>query len=198
MQRDTPVTRRYLRTLDPAAIRPLPVLQLALQHVVDRYSEDGEYSAACEQLKTIRQDIVAGRVDDVDFSRHVYETHARLALAAHDLPELRACLGMLKQLYAHGQGGELLAVGVLLALLAHGTHKDVLALELRDVARRGLLGDAHVMQALAVCRAVLAGDYTLRFDDGAPLARALREHMLQYTCRVILAGFRVYGLGFRV
>lgn len=170
------------------------MLQLALEQAISRYNDDHNYSAACEQLKTIRQDIVAGRIEDMDFTKLVYETHARLALAANDLAELRACLGMLRQLH-NGQGGEFAALGLLFALLAHvgGAHKDVLALELRDVATRGLLDDEHVRAALQFCRAVLAGHYAgaagcTTTEDNA-LKRAVRERLALRTCRVVLAAF---------
>lgn len=189
------VTRSYLRTLDPTTIRPLPVLQQALRQLQQRHDSDGNYSAACEQLKTIRQDLVAGRVEDTAFAQSVYETHARLALAAGDLPELRACISMLRQLQP-GEGGEFAAQGVLFALLAHvsGTHKDMLVLELRDVAQRGLLEDMHVARALSLCRAMLSGDYVqfvkcVSTCDKNVLVDALCERMVHHTCSVVLGAF---------
>lgn len=192
------LTRQYLRTIDPASIRQLPLLQQALEQLEHRYNADGNYSVACEQLETIRQDLVAGRVEDIAFARCVYETHALLALAAGDLAELRTCIAMLRQLYTlPGEGGTYAAQGLLFALLAHvcGTHKDVLMLELRDVAQRRLLDDAHVARALRLCRATLAGDYVQfacclkEYDDGNVLVRSLCERVVQRTCCVVLAAF---------
>ncbi len=160
-----------------------------------RYEKDHNYNAASEQLKTIRQDLTAGRVHNKAFTQHVYETHARLALAAGDMAELRSCLGVLARgVYAYGDGGEFAAYGVLFALLAQveGRHKDVLAMELYQVAHRGVLRDAWVKRALGLCRAVLGGCSVVfwrlasAWEDNA-LVVALGKHVAAQTCRVMVS-----------
>lgn len=161
---------------------------------MQRYNSDHNYSAASEQLKTIRQDLTAGRIHDTKFTQHVYETHARYALAAGDIAELRSCLGVLARgVYALGDGGEFAAYGVLFALLAQvdGRHRDVLAVELYEVACRGVLGDPWVQRAVCMCRCVLRGAYAVfwrlagDWKDNA-LVEALGRYMAARACRVMV------------
>jgi hypothetical protein len=54
----TKIERPYLRLTSapqPSMVRPLNVLKLALENVKQKYLENGDYSYACEQLKSIRQ-----------------------------------------------------------------------------------------------------------------------------------------------
>ncbi len=56
---------------NPAHIRPLKVLRLALEHVKSRYlSGEGLYEWACEQLKSIRQDLTVQGIQN-RFAAHV-------------------------------------------------------------------------------------------------------------------------------
>lgn len=73
-------------------VRPVDVLRASLLQVRERMTATAEYAHACEQLKSIRQDL---RVQGVrgPFAAEVYECHARLALEQSDLNEFnqRAC-----------------------------------------------------------------------------------------------------------
>ena len=94
----------YLRLTtapDPASVRPQPVLEAALRHVLRRRDEDdGDGSCCtyrgyvCEQLKSIRQDVVVQRLRNT-FAVAVYLAHMRVALEEGDLGEANQCLTQL-------------------------------------------------------------------------------------------------------
>jgi hypothetical protein len=86
-------------------VRPLPVLRQAFALVSDKWAAEGDYAYACEQLKSIRQDLTVQHLTSADSSRaafatEVYEAHARIALAAGDLGEFGACQAALVPLHA--------------------------------------------------------------------------------------------------
>jgi hypothetical protein len=64
-------------------VRPEDVLEKALIMVQDSQKN---YLFKCDQLKSIRQDLTVQRIHN-HLTAKVYETHARLALEAGDLPE---------------------------------------------------------------------------------------------------------------
>ena len=95
----TKLEKPYLRLTTAAnswTIRPLKVLKLALENVISKYlantsgDNTSNYEFACEQLKSIRQDIVVQGINN-RFAAHVYETHARMALESGDLEEFNQC-----------------------------------------------------------------------------------------------------------
>ncbi|KAF9590885.1 hypothetical protein IFM89_000141 [Coptis chinensis] len=80
------IEKRYLRLTsapDPATVRPEEVLEKALLMVL---SSPKNYLYKCDQLKSVRQDLTVQRIRN-ELTVRVYETHARLALEAGDLPE---------------------------------------------------------------------------------------------------------------
>ncbi|OWA51957.1 putative Leukocyte receptor cluster member 8-like protein [Hypsibius exemplaris] len=95
------VEKEYFRlteAVDASQVRPLPILQEALQMVKDKWKKEHNYRYAESQLKSIRQDL---RVQHVfsPFTVQVYETHARIALEVGDQAEFTQCLAQLEWLY---------------------------------------------------------------------------------------------------
>lgn len=82
---------RLLDEPDPSTIRPVKVLEKSLEMVKRRWREGSvDYLYICNQLKSIRQDLVIQAVKS-DFTLEVYQTHARLALENKDYNEFNQC-----------------------------------------------------------------------------------------------------------
>jgi hypothetical protein len=85
--------KEYLRItgdVDLSTIRPIKVLMKALEHVKMQYSKNYDYTYACEQLKSIRQDLTVQSIQGKQCA-NVYEIHARMALEHNDLEEYSQC-----------------------------------------------------------------------------------------------------------
>ncbi|VFQ62895.1 unnamed protein product [Cuscuta campestris] len=157
------IEKRYLRLTsapDPSTVRPEEVLEKALLMV---QSSPKNYLYKCDQLKSIRQDLTVQRIRN-GLTVRVYETHARLAIEAGDLPEYNQCQSQLKTLYAEGINGchmELAAYDLLCALLHSHNKRDLLS------AMSRLSVDARentaVKHAISVRTAVASGNYVLFF-----------------------------------
>lgn len=157
------VEKRYLRLTsapDPNTVRPEDVLKKALAMVQNTHKN---YFYKCEQLKSIRQDLTVQRIKN-ELTVQVYETHARMALEAGDLPEYNQCQSQLKGLYAEGIRGcnkEFAAYSLLHIIVHHGNNRDLLS----SMARLSVNDkeDAAIKHAIAVRAAVAAGNYTTFF-----------------------------------
>ncbi|KFK36820.1 hypothetical protein AALP_AA4G175900 [Arabis alpina] len=157
------IEKRYLRLTsapDPSTVRPEDVLEKALLMVQDSQKN---YLYKCDQLKSIRQDLTVQRIHN-HLTAKVYETHARLALDAGDLPEYNQCLSQLKILYAEGIEGcslEFAAYSLLYITLHSNNNRELLSSmsRLSEEAKK----DEAVRHALSVRAAVTSGNYVMFF-----------------------------------
>ena len=96
----TKVEKSYLRlTTFPnyKDIRPLHILQKALQHVKTKYVETEDFGWANDQLKSIRQDMTVQGIR-TEFCLETYEVHARILLEHGDLSEFNQCQSMIRSI----------------------------------------------------------------------------------------------------
>ena len=160
--------KQYLRLTsapDPSTVRPLDVLRRSLDMVVKYWktSSNRDYHYACDQLKSIRQDLTVQFIRN-SFTVLVYETHARIALEAGDHEEFNQCQSQLKTLYEILPSNDQFEfLGYLILYLIYTENTTELQLTLSRLPR-----DSHshpvIGHALKVRRAWSLNDYHCLFS----------------------------------
>ncbi|TKA71809.1 hypothetical protein B0A55_06925, partial [Friedmanniomyces simplex] len=95
------IEKSYFRLTAPPApdtVRPLPVLEKSLNHIRGKWKNEHNYNYACDQLKSMRQDLTVQHIQN-ELTVKVYESHARIALEMKDLGEYNQCQTQLRALY---------------------------------------------------------------------------------------------------
>ncbi|KZT55809.1 hypothetical protein CALCODRAFT_484455 [Calocera cornea HHB12733] len=165
--RSKDLEKPYLRLTseaDPDNVRPLPVLQQALDLLLNKYKNKGvKYDYVCDQLKSIRQDLTVQRITN-PFTVKVYEIHARIAMESKDLVEYNQCSSALHSLHAMGVEGhfeEFLAYRILYFLYTRSrSDLNVLITQLTPSQKATLC----VRHALDVQKAMATNNYHAFFD----------------------------------
>lgn len=166
---------------DPAEVRPEPVLEKALQRLLDMISRgEGKYLYYLDQFKAMRQDCTVQHLRNA-LAVRIYEAHARAALEYGDMGDFNQCQTQLSILYAEGIPGchaEFAAYKLLYQTVhaKHGVNKDILT-TLKYVlahsksgsyvgsASSGSLSSApEVVHAMKVRQAVFRRDYKQFFE----------------------------------
>lgn len=152
---------------NPEDVRSERVLAEALQVVRYRWQEDGDYTYAREQLRSIRQDLTVQHIQN-ELTAEVYETHARIAIESDDLDEFNVCQAQLQPLHAAGvrvqHAAEFCAYRVLYnAVVPPRVHAGAAVLtQLQQLNARALQHPA-IAQALSAHLAIAANDFAAFF-----------------------------------
>ena len=195
------LSKPYLRLTSPPApdtVRPPEVLEEALEYHVGEYDEGVlEYLDLCEQLKSIRQDLTVQRINN-EFTIHVYETHARIALVNSDFTEYNQCQTQLKRLYeSHPASGSVSEFRAYRILYTVRYEQDVELMNTLASLTPKDLKSKIVKHAMAVRSALALGDYTAFYRLLASAPRASRFLMEPMIPRVRNLAYRTLLRAYR-
>jgi len=154
----TKLEKEYYRiTIDPGieTIRPKDILKQALEFIM---SKSSQYNYLCEQLKSIRQDMMLQGVKD-EFAVEVYETHCRLALENKDLVNFNQCQTQLFELYKEGYTRGNVEEFVSYKLLYLGLHSFYIELSTTLKELKYLKKSECIIHAMKVIKAYNNKDY---------------------------------------
>ncbi|KAL1731142.1 SAC3/GANP/Nin1/mts3/eIF-3 p25 family-domain-containing protein [Schizophyllum commune] len=194
----TELFKDYLRLTSepkPEQIRPLPILQQAFEQIKIRFRNRAPYNWICNQLKSLRQDLVVQRIKN-EFTAKVYESHARMALENNDMVEYNQCQATLKTLYELGIPGahnEFTAYRIL--MLLHGRNRSESNLYVGQLTAQQK-EDKAVQHALNVQRALALGNYhrLMRLYEEAPnMSAYIMDHFIpRERARALICITRAY------
>ena len=185
----------------PAAVRPLAVLSLALGRVKERWKATREYGWCCNQLKSIRQDLTVQHIRNA-FACECYETHGRIALEQGDLSEFAQLMTPLTSLHSEGLTtlpvrAEFIAYRILHTVCHHQRHNDLSLLSLLATLPDEVSHHPYVLHALDVRQSLLLRSYLHFFHlyHTAPvmssyLMDGLASEMRMRGLRVLCSAFR--------
>ena len=184
----------------PAAVRPLSVLETALGRVKERWKAAREYGWCCNQLKSIRQDLTVQHIRNT-FACECYETHGRIALEHGDLSEFAQLMTPLSSLHSEGLTplavrAEFIAYRILLAC-HHKRHNDLSILSLLATLPTQLSSHPYIQHALDVRQSLLLRSY-LRFFHHYHTAPAMSSYLMDALAgEMRMRGLRVLCTAFR-
>ena len=178
----------------PSDVRPEHVLKKSLKMVIQKLSEGCDYLYACDQLKSIRQDLVVQHIES-DFTVKVYETHARVAIANGDMNEFNQCQTQLIELYHKNLCRDCVEEFISYRIMYHIFNSNSLAL-VQEIQHLSSKEQDHpaISLALKIRRAVELNDYVEFFRLYKDVqALSVATHFI-YFYQSLVNGFRVRTL----
>jgi hypothetical protein len=183
---------------NPNTVRPLPVLEMALDLISTKWKQQHDYSYFCDQMKSMRQDLTVQRIKN-EFTIKVYELHARIALEKRDLGEYNQCQTQLRALYKMnlgpngGSGGhkdEFTAYRILYMIYTcNRTDMNNMLADLTTADKKG----PFVQHALRVRAALASGNYHKFFNLYAE-SQDQRWNMVPYLMDMFVERERVAAM----